>query len=345
MAAKKIDIDAQSRKIMKDVENGIFSPVYLLMGTEPYYPDLVCDAIVKNALADYERDFNQFIWYGMDVAAEEVGAQARSYPVMAERRLLVIRDAQNMEHLEDLALYCEDPMDSTVLVILMHGASCDKRRALYKNISKNGIVLESEALKDYQMEAWVNSFYKGRGLSITPDAAALLVESAGTSMKTIAGETDKMLKNLPEGTTLIKAEDIEKNVGISRSFSIFELTKALSYKDSAKSIRIASHLGAAPGFYILVATAALFTHFNRILKYEAFLVNHSNASPAERAKVVGINPYFIGEYDAAVRNYPLQKCLQVIGLLEEYDFKGKVGMAGEAGQQDLLMELVIKILS
>lgn len=345
MAGTKTDIDALSRKIMKDAEKGIFSPVYLLMGTEPYYPDLVCDTIVRTALADHERDFNQDIWYGMDVDASTVSVQAHSYPVMAERRLLVVRDAQQMRDLEQLSRYCEDPMDTTVLVLLLHGTSADKRKNLYKQVSKHGIVLQSDALRDYQMDSWVSSFYRERGLAIDPEAVTLLVEAVGTSMKTIAAETDKMLKNLPEGVNRITAEDVEKNVGISRKYNIFELTKALSFRDSAKALKIASHIGAEPGFVLLIATAALYTHFNRILKYEAFLMKHPAANVGERAKVLGVSPFFMGEYDTAIQNYPVRKCLQVMGLLEEYDFKGKGGMTGEAGQGELLIELIIKILN
>ena len=145
--AKTQDAAAQSRQIIEDVRRGIFAPVYLLMGDEPYYPEMVCDEIVANALDDSERDFNQTVCYGMDTDAASVGADARSYPMMAERRLVVVRDAQKLSRLEDLADYVADPMESTVLVLLMRGASADKRRSLYKNCVKKGIVLESVAIK------------------------------------------------------------------------------------------------------------------------------------------------------------------------------------------------------
>lgn len=345
MAVKFTELESQCRQIINDVKNGNFVPVYLLMGTEPYYPDLVCDEIMKFALADSERDFNQTVFYGLDTDAGTVASECRSYPMMAERRLVVVKEAQSMKTLEDLATYASDPMESTVLVILMHGASADKRRALYKNVQKKGVVLVSDALRDYEMPQWITSFYKSRGLDIEPAAAALLAEYAGTDMSRIMLETEKMQKNLPEGTVRVNAADIEKNVGISRQFSIFELTKALSYMKAEKALKIAAYIGNGPKFMLLLATAPLYTHFYRILKYEAALLKNPAMSKADRAKLLGVNPYFMEEYDVAARNYPIRRCMKVISLLEEYDFKGKGGGSGEASQGDLLMELVSKILN
>lgn len=345
MAVKFTELESQCRQIINDVKNGNFVPVYLLMGTEPYYPDLVCDEIIKFALTDSERDFNQTVFYGLDTDAGTVASECRSYPMMAERRLVVVKEAQSMKTLEDLATYASDPMESTVLVILMHGASADKRRALYKNVQKKGVVLVSDALRDYEMPQWITSFYKSRGLDIEPAAAALLAEYAGTDMSRIMLETEKMQKNLPEGTVRVNAADIEKNVGISRQFSIFELTKALSYMKAEKALKIAAYIGNGPKFMLLLATAPLYTHFYRILKYEAALLKNPAMSKADRAKLLGINPYFMEEYDVAARNYPIRRCMKVISLLEEYDFKGKGGGSGEASQGDLLMELVSKILN
>lgn len=345
MAVKFTELESQCRQIINDVKNGNFVPVYLLMGTEPYYPDLVCDEIIKYALTDSERDFNQTVFYGLDTDAGTVASECRSYPMMAERRLVVVKEAQSMKTLEDLATYAADPMESTVLVILMHGASADKRRALYKNVQKKGVVLVSDALRDYEMPQWITSFYKSRGLDIEPAAAALLAEYAGTDMSRIMLETEKMQKNLPEGTVRVNAADIEKNVGISRQFSIFELTKALSYMKAEKALKIAAYIGNGPKFMLLLATAPIYTHFYRILKYEAALLKNPAMSKADRAKLLGVNPYFMEEYDVAARNYPIRRCMKVISLLEEYDFKGKGGGSGEASQGDLLMELVSKILS
>jgi len=339
------DIDRLCRSLVDDARNGIFKPVYLLMGEEPYYVDMVCNAVVANCIDESEKDFNEIICYGADVNADAVITAARRYPMFAERQLVVLKEAQMMKDIEDLAYYCQEPLDSTVLVICMMGAKADKRRALYKSAQKAGVVVESAALRDYEVSNWISSYYQGRGLRIAPDAAALLAESAGTDLSKIAVETDKLLRNLPQGTTDVTIEDIEKNVGISRQYSIFELTSALSLKNSAKALKMATYIGTAPKFAMPMAVSALFAHFYKILKYEALLMSNPGADSATKAAAVGVNPYFLREYDAAVRNYPMKKCMAVIAALKEYDYKGKGGESGEATPGELLVELVARILN
>ena len=333
MAAKSYtETDRQVRELIGEVKSGVFKPVYLLMGEEPYYPDLLCQAIIDNCLQDWEKDFNELICYGADVDADAVITAARRFPMMAERQLVVVKEAQAMKSLEDLALYCQKPLDSTVLVILMHGASADKRKSLYKTVLKQGVIVESLPLRDYETEKWVMTYYSERGLQIDPEGARLLVESTGTDLGRIAVETEKLLKNLPEGVKNITPEDIEKNVGISRQFSIFELTKALSF-------------GETPKFAMPMAVSMLYTHFNRILRYHALLQAGQGGDGAAKAKVLGVNPYFFKEYDAAVKKYSLKQAMRVISLLNDYDFKGKGGEVGEATPADLLVELTTKILN
>ncbi len=339
------EIDSLCREIVSDARSGVFRPVYLLMGDEPYYVDMVCDAILEHCLDESERDFNQTVCYGADVDADSVITAARRYPMFAERQLVVVKEAQMMKNLEELALYCQKPLESTVLVIAMHGASADKRKSLYKTVSKMGVVVESTALRDYEMPKWISMFYQTKGLKIAPDAAALLAEHAGTDLNKIAIETEKMMKNLPEGTVDVSAADIEKNVGISRQFSIFELTKELSFKNAPKALRIASYIGSAAKFAMPMAVSALYTHFYRILKYGALLAKNPRTANDQKAKVLGVNPYFFQEYDTAVRNYPLKKCMAVIALLKEYDYKGKGGDAGEATPAGLMMEMTARILN
>lgn len=345
MAKGFAEIDSICRGIVSDARNGIFKPVYLLMGDEPYYVDMVCDAILGHCLDESEKDFNQTVCYGADVDADAVITAARRYPMFAERQLVVVKEAQMMKSLEEVAVYCQQPLESTVLVIAMHGASADKRKSLYKTVSKMGVVVDSPALRDYEMPKWISMFYQTKGLKIAPDAAALLAEYAGTDLNKISIETEKMLKNLPEGTVEVSASDIEKNVGISRQFSIFELTRELSMKNSGKALRIASYIGSSAKFAMPMAVSALFTHFYRILKYGALLMSNPRPANDQKAKVLGVNPYFFSEYDTAVRNYPLKKCMAVIALLKEYDYKGKGGDVGEATAAELMVELTARILN
>ena len=333
MASKSyIETDRQVQQLLEDVRSGIFKCVYLLMGEEPYYPELLCQAIIDNCLQEWEKDFNEIICYGGETDADTVVTAARRFPMMAERQLVVVKEAQQMKSLEELAVYCQQPLDSTVLVILLHGASADKRKALYKSVLKTGVVVESNALRDYELPQWIGAYYEGRGLRIHPEAARLLAESAGTDLGKIAVETDKLLKNLPEGVKDISVEDIEKNVGISRQFSVFELTKCLSYRQAAQALKVAAHIGDAPRFALPMVVAPLFTHFQRILKYHA-------------GEVPKVNPYFLKEYDTAVRNYTLPQTMAAVELLAQYDYKGKGGDAGEATPAELFTELVTKILN
>ena len=346
MAAKSYtETDRQVRNLIEEVKSGVFKPVYLLMGEEPYYPDLLCQAIIDNCLQDWEKDFNELICYGADVDADAVITAARRFPMMAERQLVVVKEAQAMKTLEDLALYCQKPLDSTVLVILMHGASADKRKSLYKTALKQGVIVESLPLRDYETEKWVVTYYAERGLQIDPEGARLLVESTGTDLGRIAVETEKLLKNLPEGVKAITPEDIEKNVGISRQFSIFELTKSLSYRDAVRAVKVARNVGETPKFAMPMAVSMLYTHFNRILRYHALIQAGQGGDSAAKAKVLGVNPYFFKEYDAAVKKYSLKQAMRVISLLNDYDFKGKGGEVGEATPADLLVELTTKILN
>jgi len=340
-----IETDRQVRKILEDVRQGIFKSVYLLMGEEPFYPELVCQAIIDNCLRDWEKDFNETVCYGGDTDADTVITAACRFPMMAERQLVVLKEAQQMKTLDDLAPYCQKPLDSTVLVILMHGAVADKRKSLYKSIAKTGVVVESNALKDYDLAQWISSYYEGRGLKIDPEAAALLAESAGADLGKIAVETDKMLRNLPEGTVAVSVDDIERNVGVSRQFSVFELTRHLSVRDAAQALRTAAYIGGSPRFAMPMAVSALYLHFYRILKLEALLQKDASASQADRIRVLGVNPYFLREYETAARNYPMPLCMRVVSLLNDYDYKGKGGDAGEASPAELLTELVTKILN
>ncbi len=341
---KYTETEDRYRKIVEDARKGLFSQVYLLMGAEPYYPDKACEQIIKYALSDNERDFNQTVLFGPDTDAAEVASYARSYPMMSERRLVVLKEAQGMKTLEQLGTYAAEPTETTVLVILMRGATADKRKALYKTVSKTGVVMDSPALRDYEIQGWITSYYKSLGLDIAPDAAVLLAESVGTSLDTIALETGKLRKSLPEGTTKVSVTDIEKNVGVSRQFSIFELNKELSYKHTPEAFKIAAYVGSAPKFAMPMAIAAIYQHFYKIFRYSLAQRAKPPMSRQEKAGILGINPYFVEEFDVAARNYPPDKCRYVISLLEEYDFKSKGGGGGEAEAVELLTELIAKIL-
>lgn len=346
MATQKTDIAALCNNLASDALKGVFKPVYLLMGDEPYYPELVCRAILDNCIDEFGKDFNETVCYGADVTADQVISAARRFPMMSDRQLVVVKEAQMMKDLEKLAIYCAEPLDTTVLVLLLHKASADKRKSLYKSVQKCGVVVDSPALRDYEIAGWISRYYAGRGLNIDPQAAVLLGESAGTDLSTIVVETDKLLKNLPEGATSVSVADVEKNVGVSRQFSVFELTRELSYRNGEKALKIASHLGSAAKFAMPMAVSALYTHFSRILKYSALLSRGGYPSPEDKARALaGVNPYFYKEYDVAVKNYPLPSAMAALSLLCEFDYLGKGGDGTSAAPGELLVELVARLLS
>ena len=347
MAKVTANIDAVSRQLVEDARNGIFKPVYLLMGDEPFYPDMICDAIIENCVDESFKDFNEYVFYGSETDADTVVSAARQFPMMSERTLVVVKEAQLMKDIEQLQYYCQQPLESTVFVVLMHKASADKRKGFYKSVQKcGGVIVESPAVRDYEITNWIIRYFEGRGLSISPDAASLMGESTGTELNTIAVETDKLVKNLPEGTRTVTVEDIEKNVGISRQYSIFELNKELASHNAPKAVRIATYIGSSAKFAMPMAVSVIFSQFNKILRYSALLQKNPHPSPDEKARALsGVNPYFYRDYDAAVRYYPLGKCMKIISLLNEYDYKGKGGDGGDIDQGILLVELVTKILN
>lgn len=347
MAKTSVNIDALTAQLVDDARKGIFKPVYLLMGDEPYYPELVCSAVVENCVEESFKDFNEYIFYGSDTSAETVVSAARQYPMMSDRTLVVVKEAQLMKDIEQLQYYCQQPLDSTVLVVMLHKGTVDKRKAFYKSVQKcGGVIVESTAVRDYEITDWIIRYYKRRGLNIMPEAASLMGESTGTELSTIVVETDKLLKNLPEGVDTVTVEDVEKNVGISRQYSVFELNKELAAHNAAKAVRIATYVGSSAKFAMPMAVSVMFTQFYKVLRYGALLQSNPRPSPDDKARALaGVNPYFYRDYDTAVRWYPPQKCMKVISLLSEYDYKGKGGDGGDIDQGTLLVELVTKILN
>ncbi len=343
MAKNTENTEQLCERIVNDATRGSFKPLYLLMGEESYYPDKICQAIISNCISQDDKDFNETILYGTETSAEQVISCARRYPMMSDKQLVVLKEAQAMKGLEGLSVYCEAPLDSTVLVVLMHGAKLDKRTALYKAFIKNGIVVDSPGMRDYEIQGWIMAHFRSLGLDISPDAAALLGEYAGTDLVKIASETDKLTKSLPEGTTAISIGDIEKNVGISRQFSIFELNKALNYGKSTRALEIAARISSAAKFSMPAAVAMLFTNFQRILKY-GILLSSGRVDSESKAKVLtGVNPYFYKEYENAARLYNTQKCISIISLLCDYDYFSKGG--SPVTQDELFVELISKILN
>lgn len=331
--------------IIGRIRSGLFEPFYVLMGEEPYYSDRIISEIAEHALTPDERGFNQLLLYGSDVNAASVVEAARRFPMLASRQVVIVKEAQLMGKPDDLEHYFKAPMPTTLLVLSFTNKSLDKRTSLYKSAVANGFVFESLPLYEDMVYSWIERYLKSKGLTITPEAGMMMADHCGTELRKLVLELDKLITNLPDGVSKIESLHIEENIGISRDYNVFELTKAISFKDTGKAFKIVKHLGDAPKQYPLILTmSALFMHFSRLLKYHSLSSQGSKPSKGELASTLGINPYFLPEYDTAVRNYPLIKCMEAISLIRKYDAKSKSGLRGEAEDGELLSELVFKLM-
>lgn len=335
-------------EIIKDIKARKFKPVYLLHGEEAYYIDLVSNYIEENLLSEAEKGFNQTVLYGKDTDMTAVLNAAKRYPMMAEYQVVIIKEAQELKWgKEDSASkeadfvlnYFEKPLPSTILVLAYKYAAFDKRKKIYKAIGKSGIIFQSDPIKDYKIVAWIEDFIKEKGYRIDAQAAVLMAEYLGTDLSKIANEIEKLMLNVPK-TTIIDANLIQKNIGISKDYNVFELQKALATRDVLKCNKIINYFASNPKANPMVMVLAnLGSYFTKLLKY------HSIHNKADAASILGVPPFFIKDYEVAARHYPFGKVFQVISLLREYDLKSKgLDSTGNVEDGELLKELVFKII-
>jgi len=332
----------EARQIVNDIQKGTIKPIYFLMGEEPYYIDKISDFIEDNMLSEEEQSFNQMLIYGRDASIDEIVSNAKRYPMMAERQVVIVKEAQDLSRtIENLVVYAENPQPTTVLVVCYKYKKIDKRKKLYKAINKTGLIFESKRLYENQVGTWITKNLKSRGYSISPKASQMLVEFLGTDLGKIDNELEKLQLICPEGTT-ISPEIIEENIGISKDFNNFELRKAIGEKDSLKAHRIANYFSQNPKDNPLVVTISLlFSYFSQILQYHGL----NDKSKGAVAKQLKVNPYFVSDYVSAARNYPMKKVSYTISLLQETDVKSKGVGANNISQGDLLKELLVKIMN
>ncbi|MEI6577475.1 MAG: DNA polymerase III subunit delta [Bacteroidota bacterium] len=327
-------------QILTDIKKRDFQPVYLLHGEEPYFIDAIEDQIEGSLLSVAEKEFNQSILYGSEIDAGSLIDQARRYPMFSDYQLIIVREAQKMRQIEQLEAYAEKPVKSTILVLCHKYKKLDGRTRFAKNIDKNGVVFESKKLYDNLVPAWITAYVKAKSYNIEERASQLLAEYIGTDLSRITQEFTKLTINIPANSTITVAI-IEKNVGISKEFNIFELSRALGERDVLKSNKIASVLGKNPKENPLVKIVPiLFNYFTRILLYK----NFQGHPGANLAGIVGVPPIFLKEYANASGKYPIGKLFDVISILREYDLKNK-GVGNEsADDNELLKEMIYKIL-
>jgi DNA polymerase-3 subunit delta len=311
------------------------------MGEEAFYIDKISDYIENNVLTEEEKEFNQMVLYGRDVEIEDIIANAKRYPMMSEKQVVIVKEAQDLSRvIEKLTPYAEAPHLSTILVICYKYKTLDKRKKLSKEISKNGCLFESKKLYDNQVGGWIDNELKEKGYKIEPKANQMLVEFLGTDLSKVNNELNKLALILPKGT-IISANDIEKNIGISKDFNNFELQKAIGGKEVVKANRIINYFSQNPKSNPLVLTISMLNnYFTRLLIYHGL----KDKGRISASKMLGINPFFVSEYELAAKNYPMRKVSQIISFLRDADVKSKGVGASNLPHGDILKELIFKVM-
>lgn len=329
-------------KIVNDIKNGNIKPIYFLMGEEPYYIDKLSDYIEQNILSEEEKGFNQTVLYGRDVTIEDIVSTAKRYPMMSERQVVIVKEAQDLtKTIDKLESYVENPMPSTVLVFCYKYKTLDKRKKMTKLLDKMGVVYESKKLYENQVGEWIKRVLSGKSYAIEPKASAMLVEFLGTDLSKINNELEKLQIVLPKNST-ITPKHIEENIGFSKDFNVFELRKALGERNQLKAYKIAENFAQNPKDNPMVVTTSLvFGFFIQLLKYHGL----KDKNPKNVAAVLGVNPFFLKEYDLALKNFPMKKVSQIVASLRDIDVKSKGVGANALSQSDLLREMLFKIFN
>jgi DNA polymerase-3 subunit delta len=327
-------------QISADIKKKIYHPVYLLQGDEPFFIDAITNLIEETVLTDTEREFNQYVVYGRDTDTGTIIDMARRFPMMANYQVVIVKEAQDVDKLENLQPYVDKPQSSTILVLAHKYKKVDKRKGFAKSVEKAGVLFESSKLYDNQVPAWINEQIRAKGHSIKPEATQLLSEYLGADLSRISNELEKLLINLPEGTP-IDGSLIERNIGISKDYNVFELQNALGAKDIKKANRVINYFAAnTKQNPTIVVISVLFGFFMKLMFYHQLKDKSRNTAAA----ALGVNPFFMKDYIQAAENYSLQKSRAVIGLLREYDLRVKGINNGSTDESELLRELVFKIL-
>jgi DNA polymerase-3 subunit delta len=329
-------------KILNDIKAGNIKPIYFLMGDEPYYIDIVSDYIEKKVLSEEEKGFNQTVLYGRDVSVEDIISTAKRYPMMAQRQVVIVKEAQDLSrYIDKFESYADNPMLSTVLVICYKYKTLDKRKKVTKLLAKNGLVYESKKLYENQVGDWIKRILASKKYTIEPKATAMLVEFLGTNLGKINNELEKLQIILPKGS-VISPKDIEENIGFSKDFNVFELRKAIGERNQLKAYTIAKNFANNPKENPMVVTTSLvFGFFIQLLKYHGL----KDKNPKNVAAVIGVNPYFLKEYDVALKNYPMKKVSQIVASLRDIDVKSKGVGASSLSNSDLLREMLYNIFN
>ncbi|NVK84215.1 MAG: DNA polymerase III subunit delta [Cytophagia bacterium] len=333
-------------QILQDLKAGKYEPVYFLQGEEPYYIDQISDYIEDNCLNETEKGFNQTIMYGKDVAVSQIVTAARRFPMMAERQVVIVKEAKDIQDINKeegqklLMNYLDNPVPSTVLVFAHKHKKVDGRKPLSKALSKQATLLTTSKLRDYEVPKWIESYAKDKRLKIGYQSVQLLAEYLGNNLERLSNEISKISINLKEGEE-ITPEHIQKYVGINKDYNVFELQNAITKGDVLKANRIVNYFAAnIRANSIIPMIAVLFSYYSKLL----LLHSAKDKSDSGLARAIGLPPFVVKEYKVAASRYPLDKVMQCISLLREADLRSKGVNSGSMPEEEILRELVFKLM-
>lgn len=338
---------ATYKEIIGDLEKKLYHPVYFLCGEEPYYIDMLSQYIEKNVLDENEREFNQMIFYGRENSVATVLDAAYRFPMMSNYQVIIVKEAQEMRDLltgggekNMLQAYLENAPKSTILVICYKYKKLDMRTGLAKKLSKNAVFFESARLYDNKIPAWIEGYLKDKGYIIGHKAVALLAEYLGNDLGKIANELGKLMINISPPAE-ITVNDIENNIGISKDYNIFELQNALGARDAGKSLQIIEYFASNTKDNPFVVTMmSLYNYFSKLFIYHCLKDRSRNNVAAK----LGINPFFVADYEKAARAYNLNSLDKIFHCLREYDLKSKGVGNATTGEEELYKEFILKLL-
>lgn len=327
--------------LLKDIKNGEFKPLYVLHGEEPYFIDLLSDAISENAVDESEKDFNLAVYYGRDIDALTLMSEARSFPFMGTRKVVIVREAQDMKDIYELEKLLPNLVESNILVLCHKYKALDGKRKFTKEIANVGVNFKSEKVKDYNLTEWIAGYVRSEGYEITSKAAALLGEFLGNDLSRIVNELDKLAIVLEKGTKISDVH-IEENIGISKDYNVFELVNAIAIRDTLKAFQIADYFEKNPKDHsIIVVIPSVFKLFTNMMRVHFA----PNKSPDAIASSVGLHPFVAKELIRNCPNYPPKVLARNVEILHNYDLKAKgVGNSSTSDGQ-LLKEMLVQILN
>ena len=331
--------------IFKNIKNKEFLPIYFFHGEEAYYIDIAVKALENDVLTEDEKAFNQTVVYGKDTNYNEILSLAKQYPMMGDKQLIIVKEAQDLkfndEETKILEKYVENPVESTILVFAHKHKKVDSRKKVFKTLDKAKMLFHSEPVKDYNLAKWIDDEARNLQIKLAPGISQLLADYLGNDLSRIANELNKMKLVLKDGEVL-DGKLVETHIGISKEFNVFELQKALGKKDANTAFKIAYYMGKNPKTNPIVMTIGnLYNFFSNVVLFHTV----SHQSPPTIASELGINPYFVKDYAEAARLYPLKFATRIISVLREIDLKSKGLGAVNMDEGELLKEMVYKIIN